>query len=204
MTIINKDEQQAVANLIADLETRTDAEFVAVLARRSDDYHYIPFLWAAVVALLIPLPALFTPFWLTTVDILLVQWTAFVLLSLLFYIPALRIRLIPKSVRYWRAANMARRQFLENNLHHTLGETGVLLFVSEAERYVEIIADRGINQLVAQTEWQTLVDNFVAAVIAGKTHQGLVNCINGCGEILKQRVPATHERNELPNHLVVI
>lgn len=204
MTIINKDQQLAIENLIATLETHTDAEFVAVVARRSDNYRYIAFLWAAVAALLIPLPALLTPFWLTTLDVLLVQWALFILLSLLFSIPALRIRLIPKSVRYWRAANMARRQFLENNLHHTQGETGVLLFISEAERYVEIIADRGINRLVAQTEWQALIDNFVAAVAAGKTHEGLVSCINGCGEILKQHVPATHQRDELPNHLVMI
>lgn len=204
MTLINEDEQQIIARLIANLEQHTDAEFVAVLARRSDDYRYVPFLWAAVIALIIPLLALFTPFWMNTTDILLVQWSSFVLMSVLFSIPRLRTSLIPKPVRYWRAANMARRQFLENNLHHTTGETGVLLFVSEAERYVEIIADRGINQLIAHAEWQGLIDHFVLALRAGNTHQGLIDCINGCGELLKQRIPLTHKKNELPNHLVVV
>ena len=204
MTIINPDQQQSVADLITDVEQHTDAEFVAVVARQSDDYRYIPVLWAAAIALLIPLPVLFMPFWLTTPDVVLVQWLSFLALVGLFRIPALRIRLIPKSVRYGRAANMARRQFLENNLHHTRGETGVLLFVSEAERYVEIIADRGINQQVAQTQWQGLVDDFVAAVKAGNTHEGLTNCIKGCGAILQQHVPATHQKNELPNHLILL
>jgi putative membrane protein len=197
-------EQQQVAALIADIESRTDAEFVAVLARQSDDYRYIPLLWASFIALVLPLPLLFSPFWLNTADLLMLQWAAFLLMTLVFYIPAIRIRLIPKSVRFWRASNMARRQFLENNLHHTLGETGVLLFVSEAERYVEIIADRGISKLVAQEAWQYLIDDFVAAVKAGKTHEGLMNCIKDCGVILQQQVPATHTKNELPNHLMLI
>ena len=204
MTIINPDQQQSTAELIADIERHTDAELVAVVARQSDDYRYIPVLWAAAIALLIPLPVLFTPFWLTTTDVLLVQWLTFLVLVGLFRIPALRIRLIPKSVRYRRAANMARRQFLEHNLHHTSGDTGVLLFVSEAERYVEIIADRGINQQVEQAQWQTLIDEFVAAVKAGNTQQGLTNCIKGCGAILQQHVPATHQKNELPNHLILL
>lgn len=201
---ITTDQQQEVAALIADIERHTDAEFVAVLARQSDDYRYIPLLWASFIALILPVPLLFLPFWLTTADLLLVQWASFSLLTLLFNIPALRIRLIPRPVRFWRASNMARRQFLENNLHHTAGATGVLLFVSEAERYVEILADRGINQMVDQAQWQTLVDDFIRAVKVGETHSGLLNCIQGCGALLKQHVPATHQKNELPNHLVLL
>lgn len=202
--MISEKQQHAVADLITTIEQHTDAEFVAVLAKQSDDYRYIPLLWASFAVLALPLPLLLLPLWLTTADVLLVQWASFLVLAVLFFIPAVRIRLIPKSIRYWRAANMARRQFLENNLHHTQGETGVLLFVSEAERYVEIIADRGINQCVSQTQWQALIDQFVSAVKAGKTEEGLMTCITGCGELLKQHVPATRERNELPNHLVII
>lgn len=201
---IDLNEQQQVSQLIADIENHTDAELVAVLARQSDDYRYIPLLWASFIALVLPLPLLLSPLWLKIGDLVMLQWAGFLVLTLVFYIPALRIRLIPKSVRYFRASNMARRQFLENNLHHTHGATGVLLFVSEAERYVEIIADRGINQMVEQAQWQNLVDDFVIAVKAGKTQEGLVACITGCGTILKQHVPATHTKNELPNHLVML
>src|SRR5690606_6110403 len=158
---------------------------------------------ASFVALALPLPLLLLPFWLTTADVLLVQWVSFLGLALLFFIPALRIRLIPTPVRYWRASNMAPRQCLENTLHHNQGETGVLLFVSEAERYVEIIADRGISQYVSQAQWQALIDQFIGAVKAGKTHEGLMACISDCGELLKQHVPATGQRDELPNHLVI-
>jgi putative membrane protein len=132
------------------------------------------------------------------------QLVSFVALSLIFRIPAISIRLIPKSVRFWRAANMARRQFLDNNLHHTRDATGVLLFISEAEHYVEILADRGINDLVGQEQWQGIVDNFVAAVKAGETHRGLMQCIERCGGLLEEHLPATREKNELPNGLVIL
>jgi putative membrane protein len=204
MTIITHEQQQDVADLIADIERRTDAELVVVLARQSDNYTYIPFLWAAVVALLVPLLTIVLPVDLTTFQTAVAQLVVFVALAVVFQLPAIAIRLIPKSVRFWRAANMARRQFLENNLHHTKGETGVLLFISEAEHYVEFIADRGINKLVDQSQWQELVDTFIRSVKAGETHSGLRACIAGCGKILEEKVPATHEKNELPNALVVI
>ncbi len=202
--MIMDSQQQAVADLITDIERGTDAEFVAVLAKRSDNYSYIPLLWAAVIALVVPFLLLALPLWLSAFNIALAQFIVFLVCSLLFSIPAVSIRLIPKSVRFWRAANIARRQFLDNNLHHTVGETGVLLFISEAEHYVEIIADRGINQLVEQHQWQQLVDDFVSAVKAGETHAGLMACISGCGKLLQEHVPATGEKNELPNHLVIL
>jgi putative membrane protein len=31
-----------------------------------------------------------------------------------------------------------------------------------------------------------------------------LNCIAGCGALLQQHVPTTHQKNELPNHLVIL
>lgn len=204
MALLSKAQQQRIAEQIRAIETRTDAELVTVLARRSDGYGYISLLWAAALALLAPLAALLTPLWLDTADIILLQWSLFVVLALLFRVPAVLLLLTPTRVRYWRASNMARRQFLENNLHHTSGETGLLIFVSEAEHYVEIIADRGIDRFVEPGQWQAIVDEFVRMIKAGDTCQGFETCLRRCGEILISTVPATHTRDELPNHLVVL
>ena len=80
----------------------------------------------------------------------------------------------------------------------------MLIFVSEAEHYVEIIADRGIDQHVSQEQWQAIIDTFTNSVKRGKTAEGFVDCIGACGELLIEHAPATHDRNELPNHLVVL
>jgi putative membrane protein len=202
--ILNEAQQKEISSAIAGVERDTDAELVTVLAKRADDYYYIPTLWAAVVALLLPILIKFTPLWLTGDELLLMQWTVFIVLAVVFHIPFIMMKLVPRKVRYWRASNLARRQFLENNLHHTKNGMGVLIFVSEAEHYVEIIADQGISQHVSNDEWQEIINAFVGKVKAGQTKEGFLNCISSCGALLKQHAPASEEKNELPNHLIVL
>jgi len=204
MSLLNQTQQDEVARAIEQVERETDAELVTVLARRADNYVYISTLYAAVLALLMPLVLKLTPFWIDGDELLYGQWLLFIGVALLFRIPAIMMRLVPKHVKHWRAANLARRQFLDNNLHHTQGETGVLIFVSEAERYVEILADRGISQHVSPAQWQQIVQRFTAQVKAGQTQAGFIDCIESCGALLKQHAPATHEKNELPDRLVVL
>lgn len=204
MSLLKQQELQAVSDAVTEVERHTDAELVTVLARQSDDYRYIPTLWAAVIALLVPAIVWFAGLWLETLEILVAQLSCFFVLSVLFRVPAIMLRLIPRSVRSWRASNLARRQFLDNNLHHTEQECGVMIFISEAEHYVEILADRGIDQHVSQEQWQRIVDELIAAIKAGHTQQGLIECINQCGVLLAKHAPATKAKNELPNHLVLL
>lgn len=204
MSMIKQTNLDAVNNAIQTVEKNTDAELVAVLARQADDYRYIPTLWAALIALVVPGLIWAIGLWLSTIEVLVAQLAVFIVFAIVLRLPFILFRLIPHSVRNWRAANLARRQFLENNLHHTKGESGVLIFVAEAERYVEIIADRGIDKHVPQERWQGIVDHLTTAIKLGETQQGLIDCINACGELLAEYVPATSEKNELPNHLVVI
>jgi len=204
MALLTEQQAQRVADAIADVERHTDAELVTVLARQADDYRYIAALWAALAALICPGIVLFTPFWLDVTEVLMIQLGAFVVMALLLRIPPVLRRIIPSSVKRWRAGNLARRMFLENNLHHTQGETGLLIFVAETERYVEIIADRGISRLVDDSEWQSIVDEFTASVRAGRTLDGFVMAVERCGAILAEHVPASHDKDELPNHLILL
>ena len=204
MGIIKQTDLDAVNQAIQAVEQTTDAELVAVLAHQADDYRYIPTLWAALVALFVPGVVWFIGWWLDTLELLLMQLSVFIVMTLVLRAPVIMYRLIPTRVSRWRAANLARRQFLENNLHCTKAESGVLIFIAEAEHYVEIIADRGINQHVPQQQWQQIVDQFTTAIKRGHTQQGLIECIQSCGELLAEHIPATGEKNELPNHLVVI
>ena len=204
MTLLSKSDQEAVTAAINEVERETDAELVTVLTAQSDNYSYIPLLWAGILALLVPGIANYVGGWFSADVLLLVQWGTFVLLSLLFRMPRINTRLIPRQVRYWRASNLARRQFLEQRLHHTDGGTGMLIFVSEAERYVEILVDQGIADVLDDKVWEDIVADFTAKVHQGDTRQGFLDCIAACGKLLKAHVPATHERNELPNHLVIL
>jgi putative membrane protein len=203
MKKLTQAQQQQVADAITRVEQQTDAELVTVLARRADHYAYLPFLWAAMLAMLLPLVGGLLPV-LGWYDWFVWQWAIFVVLALVLRLPLIEMRIVPRRLRHYRAASLARCQFLAQNLHATRDGTGLLIFVSEAERYVEILADRGISQHVPDSEWQELVDAFTAKVKAGDTLQGFLDCIEGCGVKLAQHLPATRQKDELPNHLVII
>lgn len=204
MKLLSQAERQQVADAIREVETHTDAELVTVLASQADDYSYIPLLWAGLLALVLPGAINYYPAWLSMHQLILCQWSLFIILAIVFRLPFFGAQLIPRAVRHWRASNLARRQFLEQNLHHTQGETGMLIFVSEAERYVEILVDRGISAKIPDSHWQGIIDRFTQQVHQGQTLEGFLHCLASCGEELRQALPASREKNELPNHLVVL
>ena len=204
MALLTQQQQQQVADAVARAEQHTDAEIVTVLAPRADDYSYIPLLWASLIALLVPALVHFFIGGVEIYDLLMLQWGTFVLLSLIFRLPAITTRLIPPRVRHWRAGNLARRQFLEQKLHHTEGGTGVLIFVSEAERYVEIMVDEGISRHLENGAWDTIVSDFIRRISLGQTAEGFIACIDASAQLLAQHVPRTQSRNQLPNRLVML
>ena len=204
MALLTPQQQQQVADAVTRAEQRTDAEIVTVLAPRADDYSYIPLLWASLIALVVPALVHFLIGGLQIYGLLMLQWACFVFLSLIFRLPAITTRLIPPRIRHWRASNLARRQFLEQKLHHTRDRTGVLIFVSEAERYVEILVDEGISQHLDDSDWGSIVSDFTRRVALGHTAEGFITCIDACAELLERHVPKTHPRNQLPNRLVML
>lgn len=203
MPFLNDTDRQRIRSAIEAAERRTRGEFVTVIAREADDYLYIPLLWAALIALLIPAVTPFIALPWVAAHGYIVQIVAFVLIAVLFRWPVIKHRLIPKTVQRQRAHHIALEQFLLQNLHGTQERTGVLLFVSRAEHYVEIIADKGINDRVAPGTWDALVKDFVAHVKRGNVADGFVSTIEACGDLLETHFPAGEgDRNELPDHLV--
>ncbi|MBD3643917.1 MAG: TPM domain-containing protein [Alcanivorax sp.] len=202
--LLDKNAQETLSRTIGEQEKRTDAELVTVLARQADDYRYVTLLWAALLSLLVPAALLFLPVWLTPFEGLLLQWGVLLVLAVLFRLKPVQFRVVPRRLQRMRAAGLARQAFLEQGLHRTRGGTGLLIFVSEAEHYVEILADQGIARHVDDSEWQTIVDAFIARVKAGRVAEGFQECVAACGDKLATHVPATEQKNELPNHLIVL
>ena len=59
MGLFGEHERNQIADAIAEVEQRTNAELVAVLAARSDDYRHHSIAWAAALALLMSAPLVF-------------------------------------------------------------------------------------------------------------------------------------------------
>jgi putative membrane protein len=204
MSLISDKEAERISAAITDAERKTSGEIVAVVAEQSSRYQHVPFMWAALLALVIPWPLIhFT--WMKVQWIFLIQLLVFLGLLALAWHPKVRMALVPKSIANANARRRASEQFLAQNLHTTAGRTGVLLFVSVAEQHVEIIADSGIDARVAKGTWQTIVDDFTRDIGAGRAGDGFVRAIERIGGHLAEHFPpGTIDPNELPDHLIVL
>ena len=207
---LTPEQHRRVARAIREAEGRTSGEIICVLARSSDSYFY-PAAFAVTVGLLAA--SLIAAVLLDRIWIILPIWqfVAAQLLSLatalllLWRWPALRIRLVPRALRYRRAHRNAVEQFLARNIHVTENRTGVLIFLSLAERYAEIVADAGINAHVPQEKWDAVVSNLVARAAEGDLAAGYEEAVRACGDMLSEMFPpATGDENELNDHLVEI
>ncbi len=204
MSLFSDQERERISAAISASEHNTSGEIVAVVTDASDAYHYVPFLWAALAALIVPWPLIhFT--WIAVQWIYLIQLLVFLVLVALLWPRRVRTALVPGSVKRAHAHRRAAEQFLVQNLHTTAGRTGVLIFVSVAEHYAEILADSGIDARVPDGTWQEIVDSLTREIALGNPAGGFVLAIERAGHHLSQHFPpGTHDPNELPNHLIVL
>ena len=203
MRILTDDDKTTVSDAIKHAERRTSGELVTVITPASDDYWFIPSLWASLIALMVPAVILLVGTWMDALTLFSVQIGVFLVLVTLFRVPALKHMLVPKKIKHLRASRTAREQFFIQGLQNTEGRTGILLFVSVAEHYVEVIADKGINDVVPDGTWDKVVNDFVLKVKEKRYTQGFIDAIEDCGNILAEHFPAQRENeNELPNHLI--
>ena len=204
--MVSDDDRARIADAIQAAEARTSGEIFCVLAQRSSYYTLVPVAWAAALALLVPLLLIYLTSWPASV-IYVLQLMAFVAATIVLSRPSLRYRIVPKRARHDRAHSTAMRQFWAQRLHKTQYRTGVLIFVSLAEHYAEIIADAGINEKVTPEVWNNAVVALTSAIREGRIGDGFVAAIAQCGAVLAEHFPIGAggvNPDELPDRLVEI
>lgn len=208
--LFTQEERQRISDAIGEAEEKTSGEIYAVFSYESSGYFFSAcFIWTLIVFFASVLLAFFLHY--TWRDIALHYFGLGMLLIYavgllyLYFIPSLCRFLTPWAVKKHCCHDNAMRQFLAHKVDLTKGRTGILLFVSYAEHYVEVIADRGINSVVEQKTWDDLVTILVSHAKAGKMASGYIKAIDDAGVLLAQFFPpAAVKENELPNRLVEI
>ena len=217
---------------VRDAETRTSGEIYCVVAGESSDYHGTPTAWAAGVALLAPALLLLAGIQVTAPDVMMYGgWTAsqvegigeataraaligtlvlqaalFAVTLLIVSIHGIRMALTPSGMKRDQVRRQAQAQFLAKNLHTTRERTGVLIYVSIAERMAELIADESIHAQVADKTWDTAMAALTAGLRRGEAVEGFKAAINQCADVLAKSFPARHgdNPNELSDAVVVL
>lgn len=203
MTLSDTDRAR-ISAAIHSAEARTSGEIVCVLAEASTGSTALPLLIAAVLALVLPW-LLVAATALAVQRILELQVVAFLLLAIVLSLPRVRSGLLPRSVRRAAAHRVAMEQFHRRGIARKKDRTGILIFVSHAERYARIVADEGIAARVPQAHWQEAVDALVAHMRDDRIADGFIAAIEACGKVLAAHFPATGaDKDELPDRIYLV
>ena len=202
--MIAETDKLRITAAIREAESHTAGEIFCVIARHSSDYRLVPVAWAAAIALFSPLPVLALTNWSAPI-VYLLQIIAFLIATIALSNDKIKFLVVPRRAKHDRAHAEAMRQFLVQGIDKTKHRTGVLIFASAAERYVEIVADAGINDRILASVWDDAVGALVAAIKAGRPGDGFVAAIEQCGAVLAVHFPpGSLRRDELPDKLLEI
>ena len=115
----------------------------------------------------------------------------------------LRMALTPGATKARRVRARAVLLFRASIESRTATRTGVLLYLSEAERRAEIVADAAIHAKVPDTAWGEAMALLLEAVRDDRPGDGMVAAIGAIGGVLAAHFPRTGtDPNELPDRLI--
>ncbi|MBB2962333.1 TPM domain-containing protein [Methylobacterium sp. R2-1] len=202
-TILGLSERERIAAAIGRAEAGTSGEIVVLVAARAGLYRSPGLALALAVALALPWPLILLSD-LGAGEIALAQAASVLATLLLTLNGRLRVALTPRRWRRERAHAAARREFFGHGLAGTRGRTGVLVYVALAERYAEIVADRGVRSRVEEAQWHAIVSDLLSAAGRGALGEGLVTAVERVGAVLQAELPGSHDDNQLPNRVIVL
>jgi putative membrane protein len=210
-----------VSDAVTAAEATTDGEIVTIVTARSDAYHDVALHWAVLAMLLALTAVAIAPhFYMGLLDRLAGwqhEWTTRELLTILLLFVSLkflgvrlilawmplRMALTPRATRARRVRRRAIELFKASAEKRTASRTGVLLYLSLAERQAEIVADEAIHRKVAPETWGDAMAALVDAVRDGRPGDGMAAAVARIGKVLAEHFPHTGtDPNELPDRLI--
>ena len=224
MAPISEEDGALIAAAVAKVEAASDGEIVTIVAPRSDAYHDVALHYAVLLMLFVPAFWAFAP--QSLVDFaagLVLGWNAelsrelvmlyiFVKLAGAFlfvrialaWMP-LRMALTPGSTKSRRVHRKAVELFRASCELKTRGRTGVLLYLSLAERRAEIVADEAIASRVEPEIWGEAMAVLIDEVKAGRPGHGMALAVEKIGAVLVPILPPRADNpDELPNRLITL
>jgi putative membrane protein len=117
----------------------------------------------------------------------------------------LRLWLTPSPTRHRRVRARAVNAFKIGAERRTHGRTGILIYLSLAERRAEIVADEAIASKVAPEAWGDAMAAMLAELKQDHLADGLIAAVTQVGAVLAEHFPrAEDDQNELPDRLIEV
>ena len=215
-------DHEKVSAAVTAAEAHSSGEIVVVATPISDPYHDVALHWA-----LVPLFAVLA--WAAWRPTALVWWYDFLLggsqpdptqsqlLTLLMFFAALkfivallilkwmplRLFLTPAATKHRRVRRRALAIFQAAAARRTTGRTGILIYLSLAERRAEIVADEAILKVTDEHTWGEAMVALLTYVRQGHVGDGIVAAVERVGVVLSEHFPrSAADSNEIPDELI--
>jgi putative membrane protein len=199
-------DDDRIVQAIAAAETRTQAEIVVAILQRASAYRLTAvlctFAVAALGALLLALlmPGLVVLYAIGTLAAGIIGIVVIALLGIVTYLLCERTKLgvflTPAVSRQQACAKQARLMFLEHGVDATADRLGLLVFVSLADRHVEILPDRGIVAKIPPERWSALIAGFIKRIGDGDLDASLSGLIVEMADELAPHFPPSPDQTD--------
>lgn len=200
---LGADAKRALGDAVRSIESRSAAEIVVTVRRRSASYPYTDLALGSVFALIALLVYAYAPaeFDDDLAPILIaVAWVSGALLSRA--LPPVKRLFTTDAIRKEAVGLAARAAFLDQGIDRTTGRTGVLVYVSLLERRVELVADRGVPRGDI-AEWEPCFAELQACLDRGAAPGVFAAALDKLGDPLGRVLPRSEDDvNELPDEVV--
>ncbi len=144
---------------IRAIESSSSAEVVVDIRMRSGSYSHADARFAALIAFVALLTVLFSPWDFEPIWVPPVVLAAYIIGVLVARLSnVVRRVMTTRRDRDTRVRTSAAAAFVEHGVANTSRETGLLVFLSQLERRMELIADRGVLDAVPVLAWNQLLE----------------------------------------------
>jgi putative membrane protein len=127
-----------------------------------------------------------------------------VALLLLTWMP-LRLLLTPAATKHRRVRRRALAMFQAAAAGRTGDRTGVLIYLSLAERRAEIIGDEAIHKFADEHTWGEAMAAMIEHLREGRPGDGICAAVERVGSVLAEHFPKTAGNpNEIPDKLILL
>jgi putative membrane protein len=204
-------DKTKIEESVARLEKETSGELVPYFVNKSDDYIEVSWFLAAVFgAFGLLLVFSLSLFWSLPYGISMMEIFAFPIMLMVigYFLPVLfpTLKAYPPGQQKidQRVMQRAMEAYLECGIFNTLQRSGILLFISELEHEVVILADEGISKQVDKGVWQDIVDALIVKIKSEQITEGICEAIDDCRVLLIEKGfnKKTDDPNQLPDGLI--
>jgi putative membrane protein len=208
--ILSDTDRTLLDKRIAEAEKQTNAQIVLAVVKRSDNYTEIP--WKAfafgssIAGFFVFLLDLLMPGWITdavvlfSIAIILATGGFFVLLTLFF--PVFARLFLSENRKKTETQQYAESLFLTRELFATESRRGILLLLSQFERQVIILPDKGVGEQLTIDIMVNIISKMTLHLKQNELRNALETGLDELIAALCDKLSITKNENKLSNEII--